>query len=160
MSKLTISKTPVVEAGMLIRKSPAVVFDAFVNPEVTSNFWFTKSSGKLTQGETVEWTWEMYSFSAQVEVKEIRKNEYIRISWGAPGDESEVEWKFVPYKNDWTYVSITNSGFQGDPDGIIAKALDSVGGFTTVLDGAKAWLEHGIKLNLIEDKFPKGLTEH
>jgi len=66
LSKLTISKAPIVEAGMLIRKPPAVVFDAFVNPEVTTNFWFTKSSGKLTQGESVEWSWEMYNFSVQV----------------------------------------------------------------------------------------------
>jgi len=35
-----------------------------------------------------------------------------------------------------------------------------MGGFTTVLDGAKAWLEHNIHLNLITDKYPKGLTEH
>jgi len=42
----------------------------------------------------------------------------------------------------------------------VAQALDSAGGFTTVLDGAKAWLEYNINLNLIGDKFPKGLTEH
>ncbi|SJN17484.1 hypothetical protein FM120_00535 [Sphingobacterium faecium PCAi_F2.5] len=33
--------------------------------------------------------------------------------------------------------------------------MDSTGGFTTVLDGCKAYLEHGIDLNLIADKFPK-----
>jgi len=38
---------------------------------------------------------------------------------------------------------------------MVKKALDSTGGFTTVLDGAKAWLEHNINLNLIMDKFPK-----
>ncbi len=57
-------------------------------------------------------------------------------------------------------VNITNSGFDGDGDRVVAQALDSTGGFTIVLDGAKAWLEHNINLNLIEDKFPKGLTEH
>lgn len=31
--------------------------------------------------------------------------------------------------------------------------VDTTGGFTTVLDGLKAYLEHGIKLNLVEDKF-------
>lgn len=73
---------------------------------------------------------------------------------------TEVEWIFTPSENDSTFVSITNSSFRGDGDSVVAQALDSVGGFTTVLEGAKAWLEHGIKLHLIEDKFPKGLTEH
>jgi predicted RNA-binding protein with TRAM domain len=70
-----------------------------------------------------------------------------------------VEWVFTPCGDNATYVTITNFGFKGDGDSIVKKALDSTGGFTTVLDGAKAWLEHGIKLNLIADKSPKGLTE-
>jgi len=39
--------------------------------------------------------------------------------------------------------------------------LDSKGGFTWVLAGAKAWLERGINLNLIADAFPRvfGITE-
>ncbi len=30
---------------MLIRKPVAEVFEAFVNPDITSKFWFTKGSG-------------------------------------------------------------------------------------------------------------------
>jgi hypothetical protein len=30
----------------------------------------------------------------------------------------------------------------------------NTGGFTTVLDGLKAYLEYGIELNLVKDKFP------
>jgi len=44
--------TPVVvEVQMLIRKPVAEVFEAFINPEITTKFWFTKSSGRLAQGE-------------------------------------------------------------------------------------------------------------
>jgi hypothetical protein len=35
-----------------------------------------------------------------------------------------------------------------------------MGGFTWVLAGLKAYLEHNIMLNLIADRFPKGLREH
>ncbi len=152
---------PIVKAGMLIRKPVAEVFEAFVNPEITTNFWFTKSSGKLEESKKVIWTWEMYGISVTADVKAIEKNERILIDWGMDSEKpTSVEWAFIPYGNDSTYVGITNTGFGGDRDSQIAQALDSVGGFTTVLDGAKAWLEYGIKLNLIEDKFPKGLTEH
>ncbi|WP_449398004.1 hypothetical protein [Chryseobacterium wanjuense] len=44
-----------VEAQMLIRKPVEDVFNAFINPEVTTNFWFTKSTGKLEEGKTVTW---------------------------------------------------------------------------------------------------------
>ena len=66
----------------------------------------------------------------------------------------------IPYENDATYVRITNSGFQGDGDKVVSDALDSKGGFTWVLAGLKALLEHNIELNAIADAFPKGLSEH
>jgi len=33
------------KAEMLIRKPVAEVFEAFINPEITSKFWFTRGSG-------------------------------------------------------------------------------------------------------------------
>ncbi len=150
----------VVKTGMLIRKPISEVFEAFINPEITTNFWFTKSSGRMETGKQITWTWEMYNVSAQVNIKEVHENKRILVEWGDPGAMTKVEWIFTPYENDTTYVSITNFGFAGNDDDVIAQALDSTGGFTTVLDGAKAWLEHKINLNLILDKFPKGLTEH
>lgn len=155
MTDLILTKLPEVKAGMLIRKPPAVVFNAFIDPEITKNFWFTNGSATLEQGMQVEWTWQMYGFSVQVDVKEIEPDERILVEWGTPEDRTSIEWTFAPHENHSTYVSITNSGFKGDADSVVAKALDSCGGFTTVLDGAKAWLEHGINLNLILDKFPK-----
>lgn len=50
-----MSSTIYVEAQMLIRKPVEDVFEAFINPEVTTNFWFTKSTGKLEEGKTVTW---------------------------------------------------------------------------------------------------------
>jgi uncharacterized protein YndB with AHSA1/START domain len=44
---------------MLIRKPVAEVFEAFVNPDITMKFWFTKSSGRLEAGKQVQWEWEM-----------------------------------------------------------------------------------------------------
>jgi hypothetical protein len=70
---------------------------------------------------------------------------------------TEVEWVFDPHKNDSTYVTITNSGFRGAGDKVVNDALDSKGGFTWVLAGLKALLEHNIQLNAIVDAFPQGL---
>lgn len=160
MQNLQLTKAPVVKVGMLIRKPAEEVFEAFINPDITTNFWFTKSSGKLEVGKQITWAWEMYNATAVVNVKEIAINKRILVDWGDIGAMTELEWTFIPYENDSTFVSIMNSGFQGDGDSVVAQALDSLGGFTIVLDGAKAWLEHNVNPNLIADKFPKGLTEH
>jgi uncharacterized protein YndB with AHSA1/START domain len=91
-----------VETQMLIRKAADVVFQAFTDPEVTTNFWFTKSSGPLQVGKTVTWEWEMYGASAKVFVKEMVENEKIVIEWGEP--VSTVEFTFKPVTHNATYV--------------------------------------------------------
>ncbi len=48
-------------------------------------------------------------------------------------------------------------GFAGDT--VIAQALDAKGGYSFVLAGLKAWLEHGIQLNLVRNHFPEGCPE-
>jgi uncharacterized protein YndB with AHSA1/START domain len=160
MADLQLTQAPVAKAEMLIRKPPAMVFEAFVDPEITRRFWFTKSTGRLAPGRHVVWTWEMYDISIEVVVKELEPNSRIVIEWGNYGSMTTVEWVFTPYENDTTYVTITNSGFQGDGDKAVKDALDSKGGFIWVLAGLKALLEHNIELNAIEDAFPKGLREH
>ena len=146
------------KAEMLIRKPIDEVFEAFVDPAVTTKFWFTKSSGRLEKDADVTWTWEMYHHSIQVKVLELEQNKRIVVEWGADGDRTTVDWEFLPHEENYTFVSITNTGFTGNE--AVAKALDSTGGFTMVLAGLKSYLEHGIQLNLILDRYPAGLRKH
>lgn len=158
MKELRLTHELVAKAEMLIRRPVEEVFEAFINPKVTGKFWFTKGSGRLVAGKQVTWEWEMYNISAQVKVREVEENKRILIEWS--GTPTLVEWIFTPYEDTATFVSITESGFGGDGDAIVKAALDSTGGFTWVLAGLKAWLEHGIMLNLVADRYPKGLREH
>ncbi len=143
----------VVEAQMMIRRPVAVVFEAFVNPDITTSFWFTKSSGRLALGKKVIWEWEMYGVATEVEVLEVVPNQQIRIQWGDPA--TTVEFVFTEMEEGYTYVVIKNYGFGQEGEDLLREVIDSTGGFTTVLDGAKAFLEHGLALNLIADKFPQ-----
>ena len=93
-------------------------------------------------------------FSVDVHVKEIVENQRIRIEWGVEKDQfTTVEWTFTPRSEDTTYVSIVASGFSGDAGKAIGDALDSTGGFNLVIAAAKTWLEHGIQLNIVADRF-------
>lgn len=148
-------KPPIVETQMMIRKPVAAVFQAFIDPVITTRFWFTKSSGKLETGKTVTWEWEMYNVSSDVLVKEIVSNSKISVEWdNTPGTTTTVDFELTALTADTTYVVIKNYGFHQTGDELIQAINDNTGGFTTVLDGLKAWLEFGIELNLVRDKFP------
>jgi uncharacterized protein YndB with AHSA1/START domain len=142
------------KAELLIRKPVAEVFEAFVDPAITTQFWFTKGSGRLEAGKQITWAWEMYNVSAQIDVKVIEPNKRIVIEWMGNGGLNPVEWIFTTQKNDTTFVKVIESGFSGTDDEVVAQALNSTGGFTMVLVGAKAWLEHKIQLNLVLDGKP------
>ena len=152
---MQVSTTPVAKAEMQIRKPVAEVFQAFVDPSITSNFWFTRGSDRLEVGKPITWEWEMYNFSVEVTVKELEPNKRIRLDWGAYGSATEIESIFSSLPDDTTFVSVTNRGFTGDGDQVVKQAIESTEGFAFVLAGANAWLEHGIALNLVGDRFPK-----
>src|SRR6267142_7226628 len=122
MNDLQLTEVPIAKAEMLIRTPVTEVFEAFVNPDITTKFWFTKSSGPLEVGAHVTWTWEMYGMCIEVEVKALEPEKRILIDWGNYGAMTSVEWIFTPYENDKTYVSITNFGFAGDGDKVVRDA--------------------------------------
>lgn len=66
---------------------------------------------------------------------------------------TEVELRFTAQR-DSTIVTITETGYMGDSHEVTAKVIDSTGGFTQVLAGLKALLEHGIELGLVRDSHP------
>ena len=154
-----ILPAPVAKAQMLIRKPVAQVFEALVDPAITSRFWFSKGSGRLEAGKQVRWDWEMYGASADVDVKAIDENRRILIEWDGPDNPTSVEWTFEPGGEDRTFVTVKNWGFGGDADQIVAAAIDSTGGFSFLLAGLKAYLEHGIELNLVADHAPAALVQ-
>jgi uncharacterized protein YndB with AHSA1/START domain len=153
---MNLETAPVAKSEMLIRRPVSEVFEAFVDPTMTSRFWFTKGSGRLEAGKEVSWDWEMYNFSVQVKVKEVEPNKRIVVEWGNYDDATTIEWIFTARPDNTTFVSITNSGFTGTGDEVVKKALDSTEGFTFVLAGAKALLEYNVELNLVRDRFPDG----
>jgi uncharacterized protein YndB with AHSA1/START domain len=142
------------KAEMLIRRPAAEVFEAFIDPAITSKFWFTHGSGKLEAGSRVRWEWEMFGVTTDVQVIAVEPYTRIAVKWGDEGEATNVEWTFTSRGDVATFVSIKNSGFRGNGDELIGQVVGSTEGFTLVLAGLKAWLEHGLALNLVADRFP------
>ena len=154
---LQLTQIPSVEVGMLVRRPPADVFQALVDPDITTRFWFTKSNGKVVSGASLQWDWEMYGVSAKVSVKDVDENRRIVFDWGDYEETTTVEFRFVPLGDDATYLHVTETGLSGDGDALVARVAGSTGGFTIALCALKALLEHDVVLTVVRDRFPKGL---
>jgi uncharacterized protein YndB with AHSA1/START domain len=156
---LQLTKAPSVNVGMLVRRAPHDVFEALADPSVTTRFWYTKSTGRMTEGAELTWEWEMYRTSGRVWVQQVQPGRRIRFSWDGydPTHPTMVEFEFIPYENTATYLRITETGFTGDADTQVSRALESTAGFTFLLSSLKAALEHDIILQVTADAHPAGL---
>src|SRR5260221_734536 len=149
---------PAAKAELLIRRPAGEVFEAFVDPALTSKFWFTRGSGRLEPGKRVTWEWDMFGLAVQVRVKALEPEKRLVIEWAAEGAvATTVEWLFTSRADRTTVVSRTNYGFVVEPDDVVKQAIAATEGFTLVLAGLKALLEHNVVLNLVADRPPDGL---
>ncbi len=156
---LQLTKSPSVDTGVLIRRSPHDVFEALADPSITTRFWYTKSSGRMEAGAELTWEWEMYGASGKVWVQVVEPDRRIRFSWEGydPAHPTTVEFLFIPYENDATYLRITETGFSGDADTQVSRALESTGGFTFLLSALKAALQHDVTRRVTMDAHPPNL---
>jgi hypothetical protein len=54
---------------------------ALRDPEHTTKFWYTKSTGKMVPGAKLHWDWEMYGASSEVTVDQVDEHRSITFSW-------------------------------------------------------------------------------
>ena len=154
-----LTRAPSVDVGMLVRRPPQDVFEALADPSITTRFWYTNSTGRMTEGAELTWEWEMYGASGRVWVEQVQPGRRIRFSWDGydPSHPTTVEFQFIPHENDTTYLRITETGFTGDADTQVSRELESTAGFTFLLSSLKAALEHDITLRVTMDAHPAGL---
>jgi uncharacterized protein YndB with AHSA1/START domain len=77
-------------------------------------------------------------------------------STGRMAADAELTWEWEMYGT--TYLHITETGFTGDADTQVKRALDATGGFTFLLSSLKAALEHDVTLRVVVDAHPPNLA--
>ncbi|MEV6275980.1 SRPBCC domain-containing protein [Nocardia sp. NPDC051832] len=154
MQQLELTHAPAASACMIVRRPAAAAFRAFADPAVTARFWYSKSTGPMVPGAELRWEWETYGASADVKVLDVEPDRSIRFEWGNYEQPTTVEVKFTPHSAETTFVEITETGFQGTGDELVQWVNDTVGGFSTMLCGMKAWLEHDLELGAVTDHHP------
>lgn len=130
------------KATITIYKQIDKVFEAILNPEIMSNYFISKGSGRLEQGKEVQWEFPEFDGSYPVQVKEIIQNKFIILDWD-PKSLVKIELEEDSNKN--TTVRVSEEGYQLDKAGI-KWAIGQTEGWTNFLTCMKAWLEYGIHL--------------
>ena len=136
-----------VEASMLIRRPPAEVFTAFVNPMMLRKFWLSDASGPLAPGARVKWTFMVPGAVADVVVRRFEAPHHLTFDWSGG---LHVEMHFEPIDGASTRVAVAVSGFAGE--GMLEQAVNTIEGFSIVLCDLKTLLETGASAGLVRDK--------
>ncbi|MBV7408619.1 SRPBCC domain-containing protein [Maritimibacter sp. DP1N21-5] len=144
---------PKVKAATLIHGAPTVVYEAFTDPEQLTRFWFPVISGPLEAGAEVTFALgeEPDAMCIDVKVDEARPGEVLSFDWGPEDHPTRVTFRFTE-KGPTTELSVTETGHSAGEEENIAAWLDSQGGFNQLVIAAKAWVEHGVSVQIVTDR--------
>jgi uncharacterized protein YndB with AHSA1/START domain len=133
------------KAAIQIQKPIAEVFEAIIDPEKMSNYFISKSTGRLDSSSAVEWSFPEFEGSFPVEPREIQPFSYISFDWSDGAEGMLVEIFLEPQENNSTVVRIKEKQMNADEDGI-QQAIGQTEGWANFLTCLKAYLEYGINL--------------
>ena len=70
---------------------------------------------------------------------------------GAEGAVMQVVWLFEETDEGDTILSVEESGFSSSDESVVRQVIDSTCGFNQVVVAAKALIEHGVAVNVVND---------
>jgi uncharacterized protein YndB with AHSA1/START domain len=129
---------------MKIAKPVNEVFEAIVNPEKMSNYWFSSGSGKLEQGKTITLRYEEYGAQVDIKVLDIEVNKKIVYQWGANGEGHIVTITLKELDSMSSIIEVNEEGFDEHDDKLISQLLDNKEGWVYMLTCLKGYLEFGV----------------
>ena len=134
-----------IKVALQILKPVRTVFEAIIDPEKMKNYFISKSSGRMIEGEQVCWKFPEFEEEFPISVGKIEQDRYISYRWEVDGEELLVEMTLTPVEGDATVVTITEKSMDNDEAGI-QWLVRNTGGWANFLACLKAYLEYGINL--------------
>lgn len=136
-----------IKAKLQILKPVEEVFEAIVDPSQMSNYFISKSSGRMEEGKTLNWWFPEFEESFPVRIGKIERNKYISYYWSSPDESKEllVEMNLESRENNSTLVTVQEKSMENNEAGI--KWLKgNTEGWANFLACLKAYLEYDINL--------------
>ncbi len=134
-----------IKTAIQILKPVNEVFEAIVDPSKMSNYFISKSTGRMEESRPLKWQFPEFEMEFPIRVGKIEKDRYISFYWDLDGIELLVEITLTSIDNTSTIVTITEKSRKNDEAGI--KWLKgNTEGWANFLACLKAYLEYGINL--------------
>lgn len=130
------------QATLQIQKPVQQVFDAIVNSEHLTQYFISKSSGKIEAGKTLTWEFGDFPGAFPVKVLEVQEPQIISFVWDV---ETTVRITLEKQANDSTVVKI-KEGEKELSEQNLQWLIDNTFGWGNFLDCLKAYLEYDIQL--------------
>ncbi len=134
-----------IKTALQISKPVNEVFEAIMDPAKMSNYFISKSSGKMEEDREIIPQFPEFETNFPVHVGKIEKPNYISFYWDLDGAELKVEMILTQKKRNSTLVTITEKGRENDEAGI-RWLKGNTEGWANFLACLKAYLEYGINL--------------
>lgn len=138
------NKPLVVKAQIQVSKPAAEVYEAIADPEKMSNYFISKSSGRMEADQTLQWQFPEFDMKVPVRTGALIANEYVSFYWDNDGTETFTEISLVA-KGNATHIIVTEKGMTDDEAGIAWYGRNTEG-WANFLACLKAWMEYGINL--------------
>jgi uncharacterized protein YndB with AHSA1/START domain len=134
-----------IKTAIQVLKPVNEVFEAIVDPIKMSNYFISKSSGRMETGKQIMWQFPEFDMEFPIRIGKVIKDVYISYYWDVDGTELLVEMTLSPRGKGSTLVTITEKGRNNDEAGL--KWLKgNTEGWANFLACLKAYLEYGINL--------------
>jgi len=134
-----------VKAALQISKPVDRVFEAIVDPAEMTNYFISRSSGRLIEGEQVTWGFPEFEADFPITVDKVVKDSFVSFHWEVDGEMLHVEITLSPVDGGSTIVTITEKSRENDEAGIL-WLRGNTAGWANFLACLKAYLEYGINL--------------
>jgi len=135
-----------IKASLKILKPPHEVFEAIVDPAKMSNYFISKSTGRMEEGKTLTWQFPEFDMQFPVRIQKVEPNTFVSYEWDdMDGTSTLVQMTLKPVNENETFVTITEGTKDNNEDGINWLRRNTEG-WANFLACLKAWLEYGINL--------------
>jgi uncharacterized protein YndB with AHSA1/START domain len=139
------NQTLEIKAALQILKPVNEVFEAIIDPIKMSNYFISKSSGRMEEGKQIKWQFPEFDLEFPIRIGKIESNKCISFCWDIDGIELLVEMTLTLNENNSTTVTITEKSRNNDEAGI-KWLIRNTAGWANFLACLKAYLEYGINL--------------
>lgn len=140
------NETLQIKTNLKIQKSVNEVFEAVVNPDHMSQYFISKSSGRMEEGKKLMWEFPEIDMQFPVRVQKIEQDKYISFNWDdVDGTETLVEINLTAKEENDTFVSVKEGNREKNDAGIEWYGRNTEG-WANFLACLKAYLEYGINL--------------